>query len=223
MKRIKKFILKTVLLFLALSILPVIAYRFLPVYITPLMVIRHVKNDSPIHHKWTPIENISPHLIHAVVASEDNLFLTHRGFDTKAIREAIGEAKKGNKNRGASTITQQTAKNIFLWPNRSWVRKGLEAYFTILIEIIWSKERIMEVYLNSIEMGNGIYGAWAVAEQHFNTTPDKLTRSQCALIAGSLPNPLIMSSKKPSPYLLRRQSAILRNMNNIGRVKFEQK
>lgn len=221
MRKIRRFIIKTALLFLVLSVLPVITYRYIPVPITPLMIIRHAKNSAPLYHKWTPIEQISPYLVQAVVTSEDNLFLTHKGFDKKAILDAIEEAKEGLRSRGASTISQQTAKNVFLWPGRSWIRKGLETYFTILIEMIWSKERIMEVYLNSIEMGDGIYGAWAVAEHHFNTTPDKLTRSQCALIAGSLPNPLIMNSKKPSSYLLRKQSTILRNMNNIGQVKFK--
>lgn len=199
----------------------VVLYKYIPVPATPLMLTRHYSEDLPINYYWTPLENITPHLALAVVASEDNLFTSHNGFDFKQIELAQKEAAKGKKLRGASTISQQTAKNVFLWHGRSWLRKGLEAYFTLLIESIWGKERIMEVYLNCIEMGNGIYGAAAVAKHHFGTTPDKLTRKQCALIAATLPNPRRYSSRKPSAYMLKRQKAILRNMQNIGKVKFE--
>lgn len=199
----------------------VVLYKYIPVPATPLMLSRYISEDTPINYDWTPLEEISPHLVLAVVASEDNLFTTHNGFDFKQIEIAKEEAKKGKKLRGASTISQQTAKNVFLWQGRSWLRKGLEAYFTVLIEAVWGKERIMEVYLNCIEMGNGIYGAAAVAKHHFKTTPDKLTRKQCALIAATLPNPRIYSSRKPSKYMLKRQKAILRNMQNIGKVNFE--
>ena len=184
------------------------------------MVSRYIFEDTPINYKWTPLEDITPNLALAVVASEDNLFTTHNGFDFEQIRIAREEACKGKRQRGASTISQQTAKNIFLWNGRSWLRKGLEAYFTLLIEIIWGKERIMEVYLNCIEMGNGIYGAAAVAEEHFKKQPSKLTRAECALIAATLPNPRRYSSKKPSKYMLNRQKSILRNMKNIGAVKY---
>ncbi len=151
------------------------------------------------------------------MASEDARFLEHHGFDYKAIEQAaIRNMKHPEKNRhGASTISQQTAKNVFLWPGRSWIRKGLEVYFTTLIELMWSKQRIMEVYLNSIEMGDGIYGADAVAEYHFGTTADKLTKAQCALIAVSLPNPRKMNSAQPSRYMLRRQQRILREMRFV--------
>ena len=132
-----------------------------------------------------------------------------------AIQQAIDERREGKRRRGASTISQQTAKNVFLWERSSWVRKGFEAYFTVLIELFWSKERIMEVYLNSIEMGDGIYGAEAVAKHHFNTTPDRLSRSQCALIAASLPNPLRFDSGHPSSYLYRRQRKIMRLMKLV--------
>lgn len=203
--------------FFSSTILTVILYRFLPVYATPLMVIRCVQQavDGETitwHHSWTSLEHISPHLPVAVMASEDQLFLNHHGFDVEAIKKAIEYNETHEKKRGASTISQQTAKNVFLWPGRSWLRKGLEAYFTFLIELFWSKQRIMEVYLNSIEMGPGIYGAEAVAEQHFNKSAAVLTREDCALIAATLPKPLEYSSKKPSAYMIKRRGQILRQM-----------
>lgn len=210
------------LLIFVSSIAIVILYKYIPIPVTPLMLERRISEGSPINYRWTPIDKITTDLPLAVVASEDNLFTTHNGFDFEQIRIAQEEARKGKRLRGASTISQQTAKNVFLWNGRSWVRKGLEAYFTLLIEAIWGKERIMEVYLNCIEMGNGIYGAAAVADEHFGTTPDKLTRAQCALIAATLPNPRKYSSKRPSKYMLRRQKAILKNMKNIGRVRFDE-
>ena len=196
-------------------------YRYIPVPVTPLMLTRNIDEGTPINYTWTPIEKISPNLVQAVVASEDNLFMEHDGFDFKQIEIARREAEAGKRLRGASTITQQTAKNLFLWQGRSWLRKGLEAYFTVLMEQLWSKKRIMEAYLNCIEMGDGIYGAAAVAKINFKTTPDKLTKEQCALIAATLPNPRKFNSAKPSKYMKQRQNAILKNMKNIGPVKFE--
>jgi monofunctional biosynthetic peptidoglycan transglycosylase len=151
------------------------------------------------------------------MGSEDARFLEHHGFDYKAIEHAaIRNIKHPEKRKlGASTISQQTAKNVFLWPGRSWVRKGFEVYFTVLIELMWSKQRIMEVYLNSIEMGEGIYGADAVAEWHFQTTASKLTKAQCALIAATLPNPRKYNSARPSSYVLKRQKRILREMRFV--------
>ena len=226
MKRFFGFIKKTikwiVVAFFASTILSVIALRWVPVWVTPLMVIRSVQQKSEgkpmtMHHHWVPLEEISPSLPTAVMASEDARFLEHHGFDFKAIEEAaVRNMKHPERNvHGASTISQQTAKNVFLWPGRSWLRKGLEVYFTTLIELCWSKQRIMEVYLNSIEMGDGIYGAAAVAEYHFGTTADKLTRQQCALIAVSLPNPRKMNSASPSNYMLKRQRRILREMKFV--------
>jgi len=167
------------------------------------------------YHKWVPYNEISDHLKRAVIASEDQRFFQHNGFDRVEIEKAMKENKKRRRPRGASTISQQTAKNVFLWPQSSWVRKGLEAYFTVLIEFFWPKERILEVYLNCMETGNGIYGAEAVANRHFNTTASKLTAAQSALIAATLPNPRRFSSKNPSPYMLKRQQQILRQMQNI--------
>ena len=160
MKKLKRWCMRLVLLFFVSSIGAVILYRFIPVYVTPLMVTRCIRHlfdgESPrLYHRWVPLEDISRHLPMAVIASEDNRFAEHHGFDFDAIQQAIDERREGKRRRGASTISQQTAKNVFLWERSSWVRKGFEAYFTVLIELFWSKERIMEVYLNSIEMGDG--------------------------------------------------------------------
>lgn len=221
LKKIQKIIRWIVLSFLGSTIFFVILYRFVPVPITPLMVIRCAQQVGRgekirLKHHWVPMKEISSQLGIAVIASEDQRFLEHHGFDFKAIEKAIDENKKGKRRRGASTISQQTAKNVFLWPGSSWLRKGLEVYFTALIELCWSKERIMEVYLNSIEMGDGIYGAEAVAQQHFGRSAKKLTATNSALIAATLPNPLKFSSSNPSRYMLKRQSAIMRQMKNVS-------
>lgn len=170
-----------------------------------------------LKHKWVPLEDMSSKMPRAVIASEDNRFTSHFGFDFVEINNAIEERTSGGRSRGASTISQQTAKNVFLWPQSSWLRKGFEVYFTILIEIFWSKERIMEVYLNSIEMGDGIYGVQAVAQAHFNKNADELTTGECALIAATLPNPLRFNSADPSPYIRRRKYQIMRIMRTIPR------
>lgn len=216
---------RNILIFLFISsILAVVAYKFIPVYYTPLMFIRlydqfHAGKSMKLEHKWVPVSKIAQPLAQAVVASEDNLFLDHSGFDIEQIQKARSEAEKGKRVRGASTISQQTAKNVFLWPGRSYFRKGLEAYFTLLIEWIWGKERIMEVYLNSIEMGDGIYGAEAVAEKHFRKQAWQLTRNEAALIAATLPNPIKFNSAKPSPYMLKRQSKILSLMGKLIKIE----
>lgn len=202
------------------TVLTVAVYRWLPVPITPLMVIRCVQNihngeTAAIHHKWVPLKQISPYLPVAVMASEDQNFMHHHGFDFNAIQDAAIERLEGKRSRGGSTISQQTAKNVFLWPQSSWLRKGFEVYFTVLIELMWPKERIMEVYLNSIEMGPNIYGAEAVAQRHFGCSARKLRRSDCALIAATLPNPLRFSSLAPSGYMRKRQKKIEQEMRHI--------
>lgn len=206
--------------FFGSSIFAVVALRFIPVYITPLMLIRCVQQlkegqSLKLHHQWVSLDDISRHLPVAVMASEDQRFLLHHGFDYKAIENAALSNIRGGKIRGGSTISQQTAKNVFLWPGRSWIRKGLEAYFTVLIELTWSKQRIMEVYLNSIEMGPGIYGAEAVARSNFNKPASKLFRSECALIAATLPAPLKYSSKSPNSYINKRKRQIETQMRFI--------
>ena len=220
MKTVSRWIRNILIFFFTSTILAVVILKYIPVYMTPLMFIRSVEamidGDAPqINHRWVPLEKISHNLPQAVMASEDNLFLKHSGFDLEQIQKAQIEAQKGKRQRGASTISQQTARNVFLWQHRSWLRKGLEAYFTFLIEKIWGKERFMEVYLNSIEMGRGIYGADAVARINFNTTPDKLSKDQCAYIAVSLPNPLQRDSAHPTAKMRRMHKTILKRMKQI--------
>lgn len=222
-KNIFRWIVRILLALWLLSVVSVVVYRFVPVYVTPLMLSRAAnqwwEGEKVVwKHDWVPLKDISPDLVRAVVASEDNLFLQHHGFDMQQIRRAIEEAEQGKRQRGASTISQQTAKNVFLLPTHSYLRKGLEAYFTLLIEWVWGKERIMEVYLNSIEMGKGIYGAEAVAQAHFSKPASRLTASESALIAATLPNPRRFNSAKPSPYIQKRKSAILDLMEKIGTV-----
>lgn len=224
-RRIFRRILFAIIFFFVSSISAVVILKWLPVYYTPLMFIRAVEQiadgRSPkIEHEWIGIDKMSTNMPLAVVASEDGRFLKHKGFDFEEIYKARLDAMHGGKERGASTISQQTAKNVFLWPGHSWVRKGFEAYFTVLIELIWGKERIMEVYLNSIEMGDGIYGVKAVAKINFDKNPDQLTKKDAALIAVTLPNPLKRDSKNPSGELLRRRNRIVQEMNYIKSVPF---
>lgn len=222
LKLFKRIIRGIVVAFFASTILSVVALRFIPVFFTPLMFIRcfqQVKEgrELKLSHYWVSIDKISDQMPLAVMGSEDANFLSHHGFDFKAIEHAAKRNMQHPEKRklGASTISQQTAKNVFLWPGRSWVRKGLEAYFTVLIELFWSKERIMEVYLNSIEMGEGIYGVEAIACENWGLTAKRLSKAQCALIAATLPNPRKFSSKNPSAYMLKRQKRIMREMNYV--------
>ena len=231
MKKFRKFFFRFLkyflILFFGTSVFFVLLYRFVNPPVTPLMLIRTVQQTFSGEHlrlkkNWKSLDEISPSLQLAVVASEDNRFLEHSGFDLESIKKAqdYNEKMKGKKTRGASTISQQTAKNVFLWPDRTWVRKGLEVYFTFLIETIWGKKRIMEVYLNVIETGNGIYGAEAASQVYFNKPAADLTRSQAARIAAILPNPRKWDPSRPSGYLLSREQWILWNMANIGKVEY---
>ena len=226
MKNITRWIRNILIFFFTSTILSVVILKYIPVYVTPLMLIRAVEQmmdgqEPVIKHYWVPLDRINHNLPQAVMASEDNLFLKHSGFDLEQIQKAQLEAQEGKRQRGASTISQQTARNVFLWQQRSWLRKGLEAYFTFLIEKIWGKERIMEVYLNSIEMGKGIYGADAVARVNFNTTPDKLTKDQCAYIAVSLPNPLQRDSAHPTAKMKKMHNTIKKRMKQIDQFPKE--
>ena len=219
--KITKFILKTIFWFLITSIVSVILFRFVPVPVTPLMIIRCVEQksegkDMRLKHDWVPLEEINEKLQLAVVCSEDQNYLKHSGFDWGAIKKAMKQNKKGKRIRGGSTITQQTAKNVFLWQGRSYIRKGFEAYFTFLIELFWSKERIMEVYLNSIEMGDGVYGAEAAAQFWFKKSANKLTKDQAAAIAAILPNPRKFVANPPSAYVNGRKVWIKQQMNFWG-------
>lgn len=224
-RKLFRFIFKLILWCFALSIFMVVLYKWIPVPVTPLMVIRSVEQiqdgkDIVWKHDWVPIKEIPKSLQLAVICSEDQNFLRHNGFDMKAIEKAMEHNKKGKKVRGASTISQQTAKNVFLWPQRSWFRKGLEAYFTFLIELVWSKERIMEVYLNSIEMGNGIYGAEAASQYWFKKSAVKLLHSESAAIAAILPKPLSYKAKPPTSYIQSRIAWILKQMSYHGKLEY---
>src|SRR6476620_8284187 len=225
-KKIFRWIWKALLWFFWLSILSVIIFKWVPIPFTPLMVTRIIeikldnKGDAIFSHKWVPLEEISPNLQKAVIASEDGNFLIHSGFDFKAMRKAYKSNSKGKKLKGGSTISQQTAKNVFLWQGRSYLRKGLEAYFTVLIECIWGKRRIMEVYLNSIEMGNGVYGAQEAARHWYTTTAIALTPKEAAGIAAILPNPRKFKASNSSSYISRRKDKIMRVMRHLGTIKY---
>jgi monofunctional glycosyltransferase len=213
--------------FFILSILTVIVYRFIPPPFTPLMVQRMIEQkmngkEAKCNKDWVSLEEISKSLPRAVIASEDQNFENHFGLDFNAIAGAkkYNEKHKGNKVIGASTITQQTAKNVFLTQSRTYIRKAFEVYFTFLIEIFWSKKRIMEVYLNEIEMGNGIYGVEAASQYYFKKPAAKLSNSEAAAIAAILPNPLKRSASKPDKYTAKRKRWILKQMNNLNYSDF---
>ncbi|MEX2511353.1 MAG: monofunctional biosynthetic peptidoglycan transglycosylase [Cyclobacteriaceae bacterium] len=229
-KKLKRLIVWSARIFLGLflmSVLAVIFYRHVPVYFTPLMGIRWAEQifdkERPVRmqKKWVSLENISETMVLAVIAAEDQKFTSHKGFDWEAIEKALEGNKDGNRIKGGSTISNQTAKNVFLWPGRNWVRKGMEAYFTGLIEFFWSKERIMEVYLNVIELGDGIYGVEAAAGYFYNKSAQALSRHEAAMLAAVLPGPLLWSPSQPTVYIRGRQSWILRNMNNLGKISWE--
>ncbi len=223
MKRVYKFLLKVVVWFITISIIWVIAYKYVPVPYTSLMAVRHFEGDKSYttKHQWKPIGEISKELQLAVICSEDQNFLTHNGFDIKALKEAYLENQEGKRIRGGSTISQQTAKNVFLWQGRTWLRKGLEVWFTFLIETMWSKERILEVYLNSIEMGNGVFGAEAAAKYWFNVSSKNLSRNQASAIAAILPNPRKYKANPPSKFINSRKKWIQRQMQNFGEFKLK--
>ena len=227
MKKILKFLIWIIIAFFVLSIGTTIVYRFYPVPVSPLMLIRLGQQMADgrqlkLAHRWVPMDSIHPSLPQAVWASEDQNFFRHSGFDLDAIEKAWQEREEKGRVRGASTISQQTAKNVFLWPESSWTRKAFEAYFTILIETFWSKHRIMEVYLNTIEMGDGIYGAEAVSLEHFGCHARDLDANRSALIAASLPNPIKRNSAHPSKYMYKRQRQILKQMKNLGKFPKEE-
>ena len=206
--------------FVLASALSVLTFALVPVKYTPLMCQRYLENidndEYRTRKRWKPIEEISGEMVLAVLASEDAKFMQHCGFDWKAIKKAVEHNKRSDKKYGASTIGQQPAKNVFLLPARTWVRKALEAYFTVLVELMWSKERIMEVYLNVIETGNGIYGVEAAAVHYFGKPASRLNRYEAAQIASILPNPQAWDINRPTPQLLRRQSRILAEMSRLS-------
>ncbi len=225
LKKILRFIYKSILWFLGLSVLSVIIFRFVPIPFTPLMISRAI--DSKLEgkeikwsHDWISIEEMPVNIQKAVIVSEDAKFLSHFGFDFEAIEKAMEHNEKGKRIRGGSTITQQTAKNVFLWQGRSYVRKALEAYFTVLIEVFWSKERIMEVYLNSIEMGDGVYGIQAASQYWYRKDAIQLNNREAAGIAAILPNPRKFKAKNSSAYIEGRKTRIMKHMSYIGKLEY---
>jgi monofunctional biosynthetic peptidoglycan transglycosylase len=212
--------------FFVSTIATVILLKWVPVYYTPLVFIRTLEYALegkwvPVQKDWTSIDEISPHLQRAVIASEDPKFLSHNGFDFEAIARAIDANKKRKIKMGASTISQQTAKNVFLYPSRTYLRKGLEAYFTVLIETFWDKRRILEVYLNVIELGPGIYGAEAAAAHYYGKPSLKLNPAEAHLFAAILPNPRKWNPKRPTNFVLRRRNFIRRNLVLLGHSYFK--
>lgn len=193
----------------------VLIYRFLPVPTTMLMMSEGLVEGRPIERHWVPLAGISPNLIRSVIASEDGEFCRHWGFDFKGMEDAWKDAQRGGRLRGASTISQQTAKNVFLWSGRSWMRKGLEAWFTLLIEALWPKQRIMEVYLNVIEWGPGVFGAEAAAQQWFGKPAARLSRLEAARLAAILPNPKRYRANPPGPYVRQRGFTIAARANSV--------
>ncbi len=228
LKKLKKILIRIIIIFFGSTILITIIYRFIPPPVTPLMLIRCGEQlfhgeKLKLHKQWKSLEKINPDMIQAVTAAEDNKFIEHFGFDFEAIEYAqkYNKRKKGKRTIGASTISQQTAKNVFLWPSRTWIRKGLEAYFTLLIEIFWGKERIMEMYLNVIETGDGLYGVEAASQTYYYKHAKNLSRGQAAMIAAILPNPRKRNPAYPSAYLVARQGKILWIMDRIEKVNFK--
>lgn len=228
LKKILRFLFRFTLWFLGISVGLVILYRFVPPPVTPLMVIRvfeqafDEKREVRLYKDWVSLDEMSPSMPLAVITSEDQKFEEHFGFDLEAIEKAqkYNARHKGKKVKGASTISQQTAKNVFLWPQRSYVRKAFEVYFTFLIELIWSKERIIEVYLNVIEMGDGVYGAEAAAQQYFGKSVSRLNDNEAALIAACLPNPLRWKPSKPTKYIQKKRNWIVRHMRMADKPEF---
>lgn len=215
---LRNIFLKLALLFFISTIGVVFLYRFVPVYTTPLMFIRSVESlfDNKVvgvDHTWVSLDEISVSMQKAVLKAEDDRFYQHNGFDWDAIEKAMKYNQTHKRKKGASTISQQTAKNVFLWPNRDWLRKGLEAYYTVLIELLWPKERIMEVYLNVVELGSGVYGVEAASNKYFKKSAKNLTAAQASLIAAVLPNPRRFRIDRPSNYVTGRQHRILNRVS----------
>ncbi|MFZ4122410.1 MAG: monofunctional biosynthetic peptidoglycan transglycosylase [Caulobacterales bacterium] len=209
-----------ILIVVVAPVLWVLLYRFVGVPGTLLMVDRAIAGDN-LTRRGVPLSQISPHMVRAVIAAEDGRFCAHHGFDLEAIQAAMqfnerAEQRGSDRRRGASTISQQTAKNVFLWPQRSWIRKGLEAYFTVLIETLWPKRRIMEAYLNVAEFGDGAFGVEAAARVHFNKPAKDLTRREAARLAAVLPSPRRWSASEPGPYVRGRTRTLMARMNAVA-------
>jgi monofunctional biosynthetic peptidoglycan transglycosylase len=215
LRRIGRWIVRLVALFVALSVAMTAIYETVPPPITWLMVLRVLEGQG-LHKDWEPIESISPELVRAVIAAEDTRFCEHRGFDWVELGKAIEDWRRGDELRGASTISNQTARNVFLWKSRNFLRKGLEGYFTLLIEFMWRKERIIEVYLNVAEWGPGIFGAEAAAQHYFGKPAAELSRREASLMAAVLPNPIEWSPANPGGYTLDYAARIRTRMDQLA-------
>jgi len=222
LKKFLLFIVYTIVTFVIVSVLTVVIYKYVPPPLTPIMIIRMIEGVFEgkaigIDKDWKPYDEISKNVFRAVISGEDARFMSHDGVDWKAVDQAkhYNEIHEGVKKRGASTISMQTAKNAFLWHGRNYVRKAFEVYFTYLIEAIWGKRRILEVYVNIIEWGNGIYGIEAASRAYFGKSAIDLEKSEAALLASVVPNPRKWSPASPTPYLLKRQSFIMGRMGSV--------
>ncbi len=221
MKRIRKLVGRVVLAVVILTVVPVFLLRWVSPPTSAFMLQKRVAgfisgHGAPIRYRWVPWETISPSMRLAVVAAEDQKFPHHWGFDVQAIEAAAEQNEARRRPRGASTLTQQVAKNLFLWPGPSYLRKGLEAYFTALLELLWPKRRILEVYLNVAEFGEATYGVGAAAEAFFGTSSARLTGHEAALLAAVLPNPRRLRASNPSTYVLERARWIEAQMQQLG-------
>lgn len=221
-KTVGSLLRKAVIIALIATIVPVVLLRWIPPVTSAVMISKSIaslwsdKKGYNTRYKWTSWDKISPHAGIAVVAAEDQMLPEHLGFDLESISDALEKHSRGKRLRGASTISQQVAKNLFLWSGRSFIRKGLEAYFTILIEAAWPKQRILEVYLNIAEFGRGIFGVGAASEAFFKKPPLKLTPSEAALLAAVLPNPIRLRADRPTKYVYVRRDWILDQMAQLG-------
>ena len=231
MKRLRRILLVLLIIALGfgtLSVAVTILFRFAAPPASALMIERRIdslrsEREYSSHYQWVDFDRIAPSMAVAVVAAEDQNFSSHHGFDWDAIQRAMDYDENGNRLRGASTLTQQTAKNLFLWPDRNWLRKGFEAYFTVLLEALWGKRRILETYLNIVEFGEGIYGVEAASQRYFHKSAVRLTPEDAALLAAVLPNPHRLKANAPSAYVRERQQWILRQMRQLGGVSFVQR
>ena len=216
MKRLRHWLLWSVAVFVFISIIPIIVLRWAPPPTSAVMLSRTLSEAGHPDYQWLPLDRISPDAALAVIASEDQQFPTHHGFDIDAIKDAVSQHKQGARLRGASTLTQQVARNLFLWQGRSFLRKGLEAWLTVLLELFWSKQRILEVYLNIAETGRHTFGIPAASRKFFSRPASAISREQAALLAAVLPNPLRLRANQPSAYVIKRRNEILRQMTQLG-------
>ena len=214
-RRWRSWIVRMLLVILALPALITLSFAVVPIPLTPLMVLRWV-DGAPVQKDWVSLDEIAPHLARAVIAAEDATFCEHFGFEPEALRKAWRSYQRGGRLRGGSTISMQTAKNVFLWPGRTFVRKALEAWLTVYIEALWTKRRTLEVYLNVVEWGPGIYGAEAAAQYHFHKSAANLTARESALLAAVLPSPRRWSASKPGPYVRTRAETISTRAERLG-------